>query len=124
MDISASAGAVRKVRSVVAWRRLATGPTPTSVAQATAREHYLCHLRDRATRLAALANEYRATALAAAMSAEDKAQATYQEARAARAVVEELRKREQAEEKQRDERKADDSASDLAQATFVRRRSE
>jgi len=105
-------------------KRLASGPTPTSAAQATAREHYLARLRDQAARLASLAAEHRATALAAALAAESAAQATYQEARNACEAVEKLKERADAEDERKAERRADESAADLAQATFAKRRSE
>jgi flagellar biosynthesis chaperone FliJ len=104
--------------------RLSSGPDPASAAQATAREHYLCHLRDEATRLASLAEEHRATALVAAKTAERTAQAAYAEARQACEAVERLKERAEAEAERRAERRADESAADLAQATFVKRRSE
>jgi flagellar biosynthesis chaperone FliJ len=104
--------------------RLAAGATPASVAQATARENYLARLRDEAARLAVLAAQHLATTLAAAAAAESAAQATYEEARKARAVVEKLKERAEAEDDRQAERRADESASDLAQAAFAKRRSE
>jgi len=105
-------------------QRLTASPNPTTVAQATARAHYLLRLRDQAARLASLAEEHRATVLAAAISAESAARATYEEARRACEAVEKLKERAEAEAERRAERRADDSASDLAQAAFVKRRSE
>jgi len=103
--------------------RLASDPSPTSAAQATARAHYLCHLRDEAVRLASLAEEHRATALAAVLAAESAAQSAYAEARQACEAVVKLKERAEAEDERRAERRADESAADLAQAAFVKRRS-
>jgi flagellar biosynthesis chaperone FliJ len=111
-------------RTAKETRRLASGPTPTSAAQATARACYLAHLRDEAARLASLAAEQRATALAAALAAESAAQATYEEAHKACEAVEKLKERAEAEDARKAERRADESAADLAQATFAKRRSE
>jgi flagellar biosynthesis chaperone FliJ len=104
--------------------RLASGPNPTSAAQATLRENYLGRLRDEVARLATLAEEHRATALAAALASEREAQATYQEARNASQAVEKLKERAEAEDERKAERRADESAADLAQAAFAKRRSE
>jgi flagellar biosynthesis chaperone FliJ len=102
--------------------RLATGPSPTTAAQATARAHYLLRLRDEAARLATLAEEHRSTALAAALEAESAARASYKEARKACEAVEKLKGHAEAEDKRRAERRADESASDLAQASHGKRR--
>ena len=104
--------------------RLAASPSPTTAAQAAARAQYLLRLRDETARLASLAKEHRATALEAAKAAEGAAQAAYEEARKAREAVEKLRERAQAEEQRKAERRADESASDLAQATHFKRRLE
>jgi flagellar biosynthesis chaperone FliJ len=104
--------------------RLASDPSPTSAAQATTRELYLGRLRDEAARLAKVAEEHRATVLAAALAAEGAAQASYEEARKACAAVEKLKERADAEDQRMAERRADESAADLAQATFAKRRSE
>jgi flagellar biosynthesis chaperone FliJ len=104
--------------------RLATGPNPTSAAQATAREHYLRRLRDEAARLASSAEEHRTTALAAAMSAESTAQADYEEVRKACEAVEKLKERSDAEDEGRAELRSDEAASDLAQAAHFRRKLE
>jgi flagellar biosynthesis chaperone FliJ len=104
--------------------RLVSGPNPTSAAQATARELYLTRLRDEVAWLARVAEEHRATALAAALAAESAAQATYEEAHKACEAVEKLKERAQAEDERKAERRADESAADLAQAMFAKRRSE
>jgi flagellar biosynthesis chaperone FliJ len=104
--------------------RLASGANPTSAAQATLRENYLGRLRDEVAHLARLAEEHRATALAAALAAEREAQATYEEARNASQAVEKLKERADAENERKAERRADESAADLAQAAFAKRRSE
>ena len=105
-------------------RRLASGPSPATAAQAMACEHYLARLRDEVARLASLAEEHRATTLASALAAESAAQTTYEEAHKACEAVEKLKERADAEDERKAERRADESASDLAQAAFVRRRSE
>ena len=105
-------------------KRLVSGPSLATAAQATAREHYLCRLRDEAAWLASLAEDHRATALASALAAESEAQTTYQEARNACEAVEKLKERADAEDERKAERRADESAADLAQAAHFRRRSE
>jgi hypothetical protein len=104
--------------------RLATSPSPSTAAQATARELYLTRLRDEAARMASLAAEHRTTALAAALAAASAAQAAYVEAHNECEAVEKLKERAQAEDERKAERRADESAADLAQAAFVKRRSE
>ncbi len=104
--------------------RLAVGPSPTTAAQATARGHYLGRLRDDAARFASLAEEHRRTGLAMALAAERAAQAANEEARKSREAIEKLKQRADAEDRRKAERRADESASDLAQAAFARRRSE
>jgi flagellar biosynthesis chaperone FliJ len=104
--------------------RLADGASPTTAAQAKARAHYLLRLRDEAARLASIADEHRTTALAMAIEKEGSARWDYEEARHACEEVEKLKQRSDAREKQRSVRRADDAASDLAQARHFRRRSE
>ena len=104
--------------------RLAASPSPMTAVQATARAHYLLRLRDETTRLASLAEEHRTTALETAKAAEGAAQATYEEACKARDAVEKLKERAKAEVERMAERRADESASDLAQAAFVKRKPE
>lgn len=104
--------------------RLATSPSPATAAQATARANYLRRLRDEAARLAKIAEEHRTTALAAALAAESAAQAAYEEARKACEAVEKLKERADAEDARKAERRADESAADLAQAAHFRRKSE
>jgi flagellar biosynthesis chaperone FliJ len=104
--------------------RLATSPSPATAARATARAHYLRRLRDEAARLAKVAEEHRTTTLAAALTAESAAQAAYEEARKAFEAVEKLKSRADAEDARKAERRADESAADLAQAAHFRRKSE
>jgi hypothetical protein len=104
--------------------RLATSPSPTTAAQATARAHYLRRLRDEASRLATIAEAHRATALAAAKAAAGAAQGAYEDARKACEAVEKIEARADAEDARKAERRAEDSAADLAQAAHFRRRSE
>lgn len=111
-----------KVESELA--RLASGPNPATAAQGSARENYFSRLRDEVARLAKDAEDHRSTALASALAAESEAQTTYQEARGACEAVEKLKERADAEDERKAERRADESAADLAQAAFVRRRSE
>jgi flagellar biosynthesis chaperone FliJ len=103
---------------------LAVGPSPATAAQAVARGHYLVRLRDEAARLASIAEEHRGTGLATALAAEGAAQAAYEEARKSREVIEKLKQRAEAEDRRRAERRADESASDLAQAAHFKRGSE
>jgi flagellar biosynthesis chaperone FliJ len=104
--------------------RLATSPSPTTAAQATARAHYLRRLRDESARLASIAEAHRTTALAAAKAAASMAQAAYEEAQKACEAIEKLKERADAEDTKRAERRAEDSAADLAQAAHFKRRSE
>jgi flagellar biosynthesis chaperone FliJ len=104
--------------------RLATSPSPAVAAQASTRAHYLRRLRDEAARLKSVAEEHRTTALAAALAAESAAQAAYEEARKACEAVEKLKARADAEDERQAERRADESAADLAQAAHFRRKSE
>jgi flagellar export protein FliJ len=103
-------------------RRLATGPTPTTAAQATARELYLGRLHEEAGRLAKVAEDHRTTVLARAQNAERSAQTAYEKAHREYQAVEELKERALAEEKSVADRRAEDDASDLAQSAFVRAR--
>jgi hypothetical protein len=104
--------------------RLAISPSPAVAAQASTRAHYLRRLRDEAARLKSVAEEHRTTALAAALAAESAAQAAYEEARKACEAVEKLKARADAEDARKAERRADESAADLAQAAHFKRRSE
>jgi hypothetical protein len=104
--------------------RLASGPSPTTAAQARARGSYLRRLREETALLAGVAEAHRATGLAAALAAEVAAQAKYEEARKAREAVERLKKRGEAEDERKAERRAEEFASDLAQVAFVKRLSE
>jgi flagellar biosynthesis chaperone FliJ len=104
--------------------RLATGLSPTTAAQATARAHYLRRLRDETARRKSIAEGHRSTALAKAHAAEGAAQAAYDEARNTCEAVEKLKERSDAEDARIADRRADESAADLAQAAFMKRRSE
>jgi flagellar biosynthesis chaperone FliJ len=104
--------------------RLAISPSPATAAQATGRAHYLRRLRDEAARLKIIAEEHRITALAAALTAESLAHGAYEEARKACEAVEKLKARADAEDARKAERRADESAADLAQAAHFKRRSE
>jgi flagellar biosynthesis chaperone FliJ len=104
--------------------RLATSPSPAVAAQASTRAHYLRRLRDEAARLAKIAKGHRTTILAAAIAAEDAAQANYEEARKACEAVEKLKERADAEDARKAERRADESAADLAQAAHFKRKSD
>jgi len=103
-------------------RRLASGPSPTTGEQATAREHYQARLRDEASRLKSVAEEHRATVLTAALATEGAAQTAYEEALKAREAVDKLKERADAEADRKAERRADESAADLAQAAHFKRR--
>jgi len=102
-------------------KRLVSGPSPNTADQATAREHYLARLRDEVSRLWGVAEGHRVGALAAAKDAETAAQNAYEEARAAREAVEKLKERADAEDARKAERRADESAADLAQAAHFKR---
>ena len=104
--------------------RLAAGSSPTTAAQATARGNYLRRLREETTHLASIAEDHRTTALATALAAEVAAQTNYEEARKACEVVEKLKERAGAEDARKAERRADESAADLAQARHFRLRSQ
>ena len=104
--------------------RLATGPSPTTAAQATARGNYLHRLRAETAHLASIAEDHRTTALSAALATEVAAEASYEEARKACEAVEKLKERAEAEDARKAERRADESAADLAQAAHFRRKLE
>jgi hypothetical protein len=89
---------------------------PANAAQAIARQRYLLRLRDEAARLQQLADAHRRGALAPAAAAEAAAQAELREAHAACAAVEKLEQRARSEEKRVADRRAEDEASDVAQA--------
>jgi flagellar biosynthesis chaperone FliJ len=121
-----------QARLVARWRdagtsmevesaRLASGPDPTTAAQAASREGYLSRLREEVARLKCVAEAHRCHALAAALSSEGAAQSAYQEARKACEAVEKLKERANAEADKQAERRADESAADLAQATHFKR---
>jgi len=96
-------------------KRLAT-TDPANAAQAIARQSYVLRLRDEAARLQRLADEHRKGALAAAGAALAAAQEELREAHAAYAAALKLEQRARSEEKRVADRRADDTASDLAQA--------
>jgi flagellar biosynthesis chaperone FliJ len=104
--------------------RFAAGPGPTTAAQATARGNYLRRLREDAAHLASIAEDHRTTALAAALAAESAAQADHEAARKSREAVAKLKERAEAESARKAERRADESAADLAQAAHFRRKLE
>src|ERR1039457_3228098 len=104
--------------------RFAAGPGPTTAAQATARGNYVRRLREDSAHLASIAEDHRTTALAAALAAESAAQADHEAARKSREAVAKLKERAEAESARKAERRADESAADLAQAAHFRRKLE
>jgi len=118
-------------RLAARWRKALTArdgegerraaPAATA-AQALTRERYRAGLQADVTVAARRAAEHRVGALAAALRAEAEARAALEQAHAAVAAVERLLAREQAEAARLEHRRAEDSASDLANAAFVRER--
>jgi flagellar biosynthesis chaperone FliJ len=104
--------------------RLSAEPAPTNGAEANSRERYRQRLRAEVTRLAGIAEKHRNTVLAAAIAGETEARRAFEQAHRERETVEKLKQRADAEDKKIAERRAEDAASDLAQAAFVRRKSE
>ena len=111
-------------RLAVERDRLLAGPAPTTAAQATARELYLGRLSEEASRLAVVAEEHRTTALARATEAEHAAQLAHQEARKELQAIEKLKERALEEDIRMAVRQAEDEAGDLAQAAFIRSRTD
>ena len=98
-------------------RRLAAGLGPLTAAQGSAREGYLGRLRDEVGRLKAAAEEHRATALAAAQASHRAALSDCEKAMRDREAVSKLEHRAQAAAAKTAARKAEDAATDLANAT-------
>jgi flagellar biosynthesis chaperone FliJ len=103
--------------------RLATSPNPLTAEQAATRANYLRRLRDEAAQRKTIAEEHRTAVLVQAVATESVAQAAYEEARKACEAVQKLKERADAEDERKAERRADESAADLAQAAHFRRRS-
>jgi hypothetical protein len=99
-----------------AERRRLADTDPANAAQAVARQHYLGRLLDEAARLERSAEEHEMSALAASVAHEAAAQAALHEAHASCAAVEKLEERARREERRVADRRAEDAASDLAQA--------
>jgi hypothetical protein len=97
--------------------RLAAGPSPSTAAQGLAREAYLTRLRGEATRLKKAADEHRATALAQASASHARALSTYQQAVREREAVSNLEDRARAAAVRDRDRKAEDAANDLGNAS-------
>jgi flagellar biosynthesis chaperone FliJ len=104
--------------------RLSAEPAPSNGAEANSREGYRLRLRAEVTRLAGIAENHRNTVLAAASAGETGARQAFEQAHREREAVEKLKQRSDAEDKKLAERRAEDAASDMAQAAFVRRKSE
>ncbi len=104
--------------------RLSAEPAPTNGAEANSRERYRQRLRAEVTRLVGIAENHRNTALAAAIAVETEARQAFERAHREREAVEKLKQRADAEDKKLAERRAEDAASDLSQAAFMRRKSE
>jgi flagellar biosynthesis chaperone FliJ len=104
--------------------RLSAAPAPTNGAEANSRERYRQRLRAEVTRLAGIAENHRNTVLAATSAGETEARQALEQAHREREAVEKLKQRADAEEKKLAERRAENAASDLAQAAFVRSKSE
>jgi hypothetical protein len=98
-------------------RRLAAGPAPSTAAQGLAREGYLSRLRAEVDRHSAIADEHRATVLAAEQASHRKALRHYEEAARDREAVSKLEERARAAAAAMAARKAEDAATDLANAT-------
>jgi len=95
---------------------------PANAGQALTREQYRGRLDHDVARAARIAQEHRAGPLATATKSEDDARAACQEARLALEAILKVKGRAEAEEAQRAERRAEDEASDHANAAFARRR--
>jgi flagellar biosynthesis chaperone FliJ len=104
--------------------RRAAGPAPTTAAEARTRALFHDRLHEEASTRARCAENHRASALAAALAAEDEARTCYEEAHKACQAVEKLKDHAEAEEKKDAERKAEIAAGDLAQAAYFKRKSE
>jgi hypothetical protein len=120
-------------RLVAMWRaacgaleeeRARCAAAPATAAQARTRALYRERLHEEASKRARIAEDHRIHALAAAQVAESQARLAHEEAHNACQAVEKLKERADAEEARSAERKADSSASDLAQAAHFKRRSE
>ena len=97
---------------------------PATGVQARAREPYLKRLDDEVARSAALAEAHRRSSLNAARVAENAAQSSYHAAQKACEATERLRTLREAEERRISDRRAEDGASDLAQADLSQRKTE
>jgi hypothetical protein len=100
-------------------RLAAVGAT---AGQAMTRAGYLDGLTAEVARAARLAEGHRAGALATAVRVETEARAVVEQAHAAVEAARGALAREQAEATRREQRRAEDSVCDLAQAAFVRER--
>lgn len=121
----------RQEALVEAWRaarqRLDGGrkrpvPPPTTAAQSLARDLYRQRLEASLTRTAECAARHGSGPLAMAIRSEETARLAFAKARAQRKAVENRQATKQTEARQIAHRRAEDAASDLAQAACLRRR--
>jgi flagellar biosynthesis chaperone FliJ len=98
-------------------QRLSKGPSPSTAAQGAAGQAYLGRLREEVNRLKAVAEEHRMTAVAAAQASHRAALADCEKALRNREAVATLEEKAQTAAAKIAARKAEDEATDLANAS-------
>jgi len=96
-------------------------PLPTRVEDGLLQVHYLDRLRRSVVTARKAADDFRDHALAQALVDEDHARQAYAEARKEHEAIVKIRDRDQAQRRKQADERAEDAASDLAQAAFAKK---
>jgi flagellar biosynthesis chaperone FliJ len=105
-------------------QRQQAAPAPATAAIGQARALYRRRLEGEVTRAATIAAQHRDTVFAGAVRREETARQALAQARAEREAVEKLEAAKETEAQKIADRRAEDAASDLAQAARIRRKSD